>query len=137
MSSHGRSDPGQGSGPPRYPGTFLLAFREAVAARNWQVKRWRGQMVECVDAEGHDHVLGLENLYRRARREERVEWPTLIREFLDTVDDAEVAEGLPTELAAVADQLLVRLGQPFQRTETGPRVWSQALGNTDLHLNLV
>src|SRR5207249_9335425 len=82
MGRENRSDPGYGSGPQRYPGSFLLAFREAVAALDWKVVRWLGGAVECSDAGGREHVVGLENLYRRARREERASWPELIATFL-------------------------------------------------------
>ena len=71
MPSRGRSNPGHGSTPPKYPGTFLLAFREAVAGLGWQVRKWMGHLVECADPEGREHVVGLENLFRRARQHER------------------------------------------------------------------
>src|SRR5947207_7617559 len=71
MPPQARSDPGHGSGPARYPGTFLLAFREAAGELNWQVRRWLGAVVDCADAEGREHQVGLENLYRRARRVNR------------------------------------------------------------------
>jgi hypothetical protein len=137
MSQRGRSDPGHGSGAPRYPGTFLLAFREAAAGMNWQVRRWIGDMVECADAQGKDHMIGLENLYRRARRAQRQEWPDLIGEFLRTVSGADQGEGLPTDLAAVSGQLLVRLGHPLKVMPQDAKVWSQPLAGTDLCLNLV
>ena len=63
-----RTNPGQGNGPTRYPGTFLLAFREAVAGLKWTVQRWLGDAIDCLDAAGHSHVVGLENLFRRAKR---------------------------------------------------------------------
>lgn len=137
MSPHGRSDPGHGSGPPKYPGTFLLALSEAVTELNWQVRRWLGRAVECVDAEGRAQVVGLENLYRRARRLPRTEWPALIAEFLRTAGSLDANEGLPADLAGVAEQLLVRVGQPMTATPDAARVWSQELGDTGLCLNLV
>jgi hypothetical protein len=132
----GRSNPGSGSGPPKYPGTFLLAFREAVAAAGWQVRRWLGRSVECADADGHERVVGLENLYRRARRADRAEWPALIAEFL-CVAAGSGDESLPPDLAGAADQLLVRLGPPIQAASEDARVWAQPLAGTDLWLNLV
>src|SRR6266566_3496770 len=111
MPSRGRSNPGHGSTPPKYPGTFLLAFREAVA--------------------------GLENLFRRARQRERETWPALITEFLQTVTAGGENEAMPAELAAAADQLLVRLGQPLNAMPNEARVWSQPLAGTDLCINLV
>jgi hypothetical protein len=137
MPSQRRSDPGQGSGPPRYPGTFLLALREAVAGLGWQVRRWLGDTVECLDAEGREHVVGLENVFRRARRLQRDEWPTLITEFLTSVQVAELADNQPTDLAAVAERLLVRLGRPFTALPDGTRVWSQVLEGTGFGINLV
>src|SRR6516164_1273663 len=98
MEPRRRSDPGQGSGPPKYPGTFLLALREACAGLNWQVRQWKGDSVECVDAAGKDHVIGLDNLFRRARQIERVDWPQLISEFLNTVGSIDPDENLPDSL---------------------------------------
>ncbi len=135
MARQNRSDPGQGSGPQRYPGTFLLAFREAAAGLNWTVSRWLAGAVECVDPEGREHVIGLENLYRRARRAERATWPALITEFLNLVDP-EQYDNLPTNLADVADRLRLRLGRPLGHSD-GPEVWAQPLPGTPLVLNLV
>src|SRR5438876_1218247 len=123
MPPHRRSDPGQGSGTPLYPGTFLLAFREAAAGLGWQVRRWPGQVVECADAEGQPLTVGVENLYRRARRSDRSDWPALITEFLRTVGSAGQAANLPTELASVAGQLLVRLGPPLPAASAEGKVW--------------
>jgi len=134
---HGRSDPGRGSGAPRYPGTFLLAFQEAAAGMGWQVRRWIGDLVECADGEGKLHVVGLENLYRRARRAARADWPGLVSEFLRTVCVAESEANLPASLDAVAGQLLVRLGHPLRPMPQAARVWSLPLAGTDLCINLV
>src|SRR5262245_52853726 len=98
MDPRRRSDPGQGSGPPRYPGTFMLALREAIAEIGWKIRRFKGEMVECVDAEGQDHVVGLENLFRRARQTERETWPELITDFLKTVGSIDPDETLPEHL---------------------------------------
>jgi hypothetical protein len=130
-----RSDPGQGSGPSRYPGTFLLAFREAAASLKWQVRRWRGAAVECLDDQGREQVVGLENLYRRARREERSTWPELIAAFLGSVP-TEQFEHPPASLAEVADRLLVRLGPPLGKS-ADLDIWFQPLVEPDLGLNLV
>jgi hypothetical protein len=132
-----RSDPGRGSGPPRYPGTFLLAFREAVAGMNWEVRKWKGVMVQCADPEGNDHVIGLENLYRRCRQIEREDWPALISEFLTTVSSIDPDEKLPDRLEDVASQLLVRLGPPIKRTAEEASVWAHPLDGTGLWANLV
>jgi hypothetical protein len=138
MPRSNRNNPGAGSGSPKYPGTFLLAFREAVAELGWQIRRWLGDAVECVDADGEEHIVGLENLFRRARREDRQSWPALISDFLSTVRAAEKNLGdAPVELAQVADRLLVRLGPPFSGLRDESRVWSQTLPGTDLHVNLV
>ncbi|MCS7046373.1 MAG: hypothetical protein NZO58_08465, partial [Gemmataceae bacterium] len=98
-----RTDPGS-SLPPRYPGTFLLALREALAAFHWRAIRWLGSAVQCVDAAGREHILGLENLYRRLRREERSDWPMLISAMLHSIP-AEPTETL--RLVDVADRVLV------------------------------
>jgi hypothetical protein len=136
MTRSSRSHPGNGSPPPRYPGTFLLAFREAVAGLNWQVRRWLGNAVECVDSAGHEQVVGLENLYRRARREDRASWPGLIAGFLGSVH-AEQVDNPPEDLAAVADRILVRVGQPLTKVAEGLEVWSQPLDETGLACTLV
>jgi hypothetical protein len=136
MTRH-RSDPGTGSAPPSFPGTFLLAFREAVAAVNWKVERWLGRSVECLDVVGRKRAVGLDNLYRRARQIPREEWPALIVDFLKTIQTVDPDEALPKDLATVAEQLLVRLGQPLQRGDDAPKVWSRPLGDTKLFVNLV
>lgn len=135
--SRDRSDPGSGGGPSRYPGTFLLAFREAMTGLGWQVVHWLGDAVDCADAEGEKHTVGLENLYRRCRREDRTRWPELIREFLAKVRSAEVTADAEADLAAVAGQLLVRLGKPFAALPDSMHVWSRQLQGTPLCLNLV
>lgn len=135
--SRGRSDPGSGSGPPRYPGSFLLAFREAAAQLNWQFQRLANDMAGCIDAEGKEHFVGVENLYRRAKRTPREQWPQLIVEFLQTVSVAEKADNLPGNLAEVAEQLRVRLGKPIKLDDEEARVWSQPIDGTDLVANIV
>jgi hypothetical protein len=136
MEPRRRSDPGQGSGP-KYPGSFLLAFREALAGMGWQVRRWKGSLVECADADGNDRVIGLENLFRRARQIDRADWPDLVRDFLDTVGTISEDEALPANLEGVADRLLVRLGPPLSKLPEEDRVWAQALADTGLWVNLV
>jgi hypothetical protein len=136
MPAHHRSDPGQGSGPPRYPGTFLLAFREALEGMNWKIQRWLGSAVECTDPEGREQVVGLENLYRRARREDRALWPELIAGFLKSVD-LEQFDDPPENLAEVAERLLVRLGPPHSARDEKLRVWVQPVEGTHLCATLV
>src|SRR5262249_52048159 len=104
MRPRGRTHPGPGSRPSRYPGTFLLAFREVLEEMSWQALSWRGHQVECVDPQGRSQVVGLENLYRQVRREPREQWLTLIREFLHAATVGDAAQLLPDELATVADQ---------------------------------
>jgi hypothetical protein len=137
MPLRSRSDPGPGSRPPRYPGTFLLAFREAVAALNWQVRRWQGPLVECEDETGRVQMVGLENLFRRARKEDRTQWPALILEFLQTAGAALRENNLPTDLMVVADQLLPRLGQPMEQLSEDACIWSQPIADIGLCVNLV
>jgi hypothetical protein len=136
MTSRHRSDPGYGAGPPRYPGTFLLAFREALAELGWQSDRWLGDAVACTDAEGREQVVGLENLYRRARRQERADWPELIVDFLKTGQLAPIDDP-PQDLNLVTDQILVRLGPPMAGRGDTPPVWSQAIPGTPLFISLV
>jgi hypothetical protein len=136
MPSRHRSDPGLNSGRPKYPGTFLLAFREAVARLNWQISRWLGHAVACLDTEGQEHLVGLENLYRRARREDRAAWPELISTFLTSVDFKQF-ENPPEDLASVADRLMVRLGSPMSGRSEALPIWAQPLAGTGFGINLV
>jgi hypothetical protein len=131
-----RHHPGQGSPSPRYPGTFLMVLREGLAAAGWKVQRWLGSAVECVDDKGREQVVGLENLYRRARREDRSGWPELIASFLASVH-AEQLDKPPQALTEVADRLLVRIGQPLPKRPDGPDVWFEPLADTGLGLVLV
>jgi len=132
-----RTNPGNGSGPARYPGTFLLALRQALGGLNFQVRRWLGDAVECADPEGKTQVVGLENLFRRARRTPREDWPRLIAEFLQHAILADEGDDLPTDLNAIADKLLVRLGTPFPRGSHEVPLWSQKVAETELVVNLV
>jgi len=137
MGIHGRSNPGSGSSPPRYPGTFLLAFREALDQVKWTARRWLGDAVECLDAAGEVRTVGLENLFRRVRRESRENWPGYIADFLSKIGDSEKALQMETDLASAADRLLARLGQPFADLPNSQKVWSTPLAGTELILNLV
>jgi hypothetical protein len=130
-----RHNPGQGSAPPRYPGSFLLAVREALAEAGWQPRQWLGMAVECADQGGREQVLGLENLYRRLRREDRSEWPRLILEMIRSVP-ADSAETVA--LAEVAERILVRVGPPLGPVgERDKEVWFQPLMGKHLGLTLV
>src|SRR5262245_8329098 len=102
MAKQNRGDPNARAGASPYPGTFLLALREAVAGLGWQVRRWQGDRVACVDAEGHEYVIGVANLYRRARRVDRSEWPALMVDFLSHITEAAQGESLPDSLTAAA-----------------------------------
>jgi hypothetical protein len=128
-----RNNPGQNS-PSRYPGTFLLALKEALAQMQWQPQRWLGMAVACVDQNGHEQVLGLENLYRRLRREDRGEWPRLIAEMLQNVP-AESSETVA--LADATERLLLRLGPPFQPLGEGKDIWYQPIVGKSLGVTLV
>ena len=134
MYPSARSHPGQGSTPPRYPGSFLLALRGALAEVNWQARRWLGVAVECVDADGHEQVVGLENLYRRLRREDRANWTALIVEMLRSVppETAEIVS-----LHDVAERILLRLGPPLAPIAEGKQVWFQPLVGKRLGVTLV
>ena len=134
MYPRSRSHPGHGSTPPRYPGSFLAAVRAALEEMKWQARKWLGSAVECVDADGHEQVLGLENLYRRLRREDRARWPTLVVEMLRSVPP-ESTETI--HLHDVADRILLRLGPPFAPMSDGKEVWFQPLVGKRLGVTLV
>jgi hypothetical protein len=131
-----RGNPGNGFGGPRYPGTFMLALREAFTRLNWQTRHWLGDAVDCTDAAGREQVLALENLYRRVRSVDRGAWPDLLVEFLSQIPD-EALVNPPGALADVADRLLVRLGPPFAAHDTGLEIWSQRVAGTALVATLV
>jgi hypothetical protein len=135
MSSLGHSNPGSGFGGPRYPGTFLLALREALAKLNWQAIAWKGTQVECVDRQGQSQQVGLENMYRRLRREPRARWPDLLADLLGSVPPE--AGNPPDDLDEVGDRLLVRLGPPFSRQDADTDVWSLPLVENHLAACLV
>jgi hypothetical protein len=103
----------------------------------WQVRRWLGSAVECVDAEGEEHTVGLENLYRRTRREEREHWPAFIADFLSKIRTAEQNISVPADLGTVAEQLMVRLGRTFASLTPEVQIWSQPLPGTDLQISRV
>src|SRR5438132_10095477 len=133
-----RSDPGRPcSDRPRYPGTFLLAFREAAAAVGWTIQRWQGDSIGCTDAAGESLMVGLENLYRRVRRHDRSDWPELIAEFLRKVNVGGKSGALERDLSTVADRLLLRLGPPFPQLPGPAKVWNQPLDDTGLVISLV
>jgi hypothetical protein len=121
-----RTNPDRASGGPRYPGTFLLALREAFARLQWNPRRWLGDAVEFTDANGREQVMALENLYRRVRPADRATWPDLLVECLGQIPE-DVGANPPTALVDVADRLLVRLGPPFSQEGLINDVWSQPL----------
>lgn len=115
----------------------MLALREALAARQWQIKRWLGDAAECLDDQGSEHMVGLENLYRRARREERSTWPALIDDFLRRVQAAEVHSDPAVDLNQVSERIMIRLGPPMPRIGADINLWSKPLEGTPLAVNLV
>jgi hypothetical protein len=135
MPSSDTTNPGSGFGGPRYPGTFLLALREALAQLKWQAVAWKGSSVECLDPQGQSQQVGLENMYRRLKREPRDRWPELLADLLGSVP-AEACKP-PGSLHEVADRLLVRLGPPFSRHDSGIDVWNLPLAVDHLTAFLV
>ncbi len=96
MQSRSRSDPGFGFGPPRYPGTFLLAFRQALAGLHWQARRWLGH---AVTVELHVTVAGaLTVIQGHAIGEEvRAELLEHIPRLTDVIVHADPEEAFPNE----------------------------------------
>ena len=135
MTPRSRKNPGSGFGGPQYPGTFLLALREALANLNWQPVTWKGSSVDCLDPQGKSQEIGFENMYRRLRGEPRERWPALLTELLGSVPP-EVAAG-PGDLHEVADRLLVRLGPPIAGQSADADVWSLTLVEDHLAASLV
>jgi hypothetical protein len=114
-----------------------LAFGEAIARAKWKIRRRHGAIVECVDERGREQVVGLENLFRRLRREAREQWPMLMVDFLKAISSAKDEDAAVVNLASAGEQLLVRIGPPFHKDAGGARIWSQAIGDTGLSINLV
>ena len=135
MPSFGHSNPGYGFGGPRYPGTFLLALREALTTLNWQPTTWKGHSVECVDPRGQSQHIGLENMYRRLKREPRESWPKMLVDLLSSVSPE--AATPPDNLHDVADQLFVRLAPSYARKDPALDVWSRPLVEGHLSASLV
>ncbi len=135
MPQSDRTDPG--SNRARYPGTFLLAFREAADSLGWHIQSWRGDSVACTDGAGEKLLVGLENLFRRVRRQDRGEWPKLVAEFLRKVNVGGKSDDLDRDLSEVADRLLLRVGPPFPQLPGAAKVWNQPLDATGLVVSLV
>jgi hypothetical protein len=136
MPSLSRRNPGFGQGGPRYPGTFLLALREAFERLGWKGKLWLGHAVECIDPQGREQVLGLENLFRRVRPQDRARWPELLAEYLTSVPSEALAE-LPGDLGDVAGRLMVRLGPPLTAPTPEAEIWSHSIVEHHLMATLV
>jgi hypothetical protein len=125
MTGFGNSNPGSGYGGPRYPGTFLLALREAIVRLNWTPAVWKPGSVECLDSAGKSQHIGMDNMYRRLKQEPRDKWADLLVEVLASVPPE--AATPPQDLNEVADRLLVRLGPPFAHRSGEPEIWSRPL----------
>ncbi len=125
-------------------GPLAEDFRETVklrlAAVGFAVKRWHedGLGLDCTNADGEARYLGFSNLYRKCLDADRERWPAIVDDFLEviTLTTEKKDVQLPDDLAAAADRLLVRVGQPFQIKE-GKGPWQKRLPGTDLVLNLV
>ncbi|MBI2804046.1 MAG: hypothetical protein HYX68_03580 [Planctomycetes bacterium] len=135
MDRFDRTNPAQGLAGPRYPGTFLLALREALAGLAIEARAWKHSSVVCVDAHGLEQEIGLENLYRRLRREPRASWPGLLKSILGSVP-ADAADQ-PKDLHEVADRLLVRFGVPVVPENPDAAVWSREIVEDHLWVSLV
>lgn len=131
-----RNNPDHGPRATRYPGSFLLAVAEALALLQWQPRRWLRSAVACVDVEGNEQLIGLENLYRRLRREERAGWAALLADLLGVAPRDGLTEP-PTDLAEVADRLLVRLSPPFTQQGDESDIWSRRLAGKLIVATLV
>lgn len=133
----GRTHPGMVSLPPRYPGSFLVAFLAGAERQGWQVERILGTVALCLDDEGGLHQVDIENLYRRARRTLREEWVPLINEYLEAFASVEEGEDVAADLTSMSDRLLVRLARGNAHVPADAQIWSKSLGETGLVVNLV
>jgi hypothetical protein len=115
-------------------------FRQAVAAvlqsLGWKITDWDDDSLKYLSENDKEQTANLENLYRRARREDPAEWPELITHFFTSIDSS-MGKGLTEKpLAEFADQLRARIGPPY--TATGKaRPWSRPLGDSGLVVSIV
>jgi hypothetical protein len=127
----------QREGPTPYPEEFLLAFDETVRRLGWQVRRWVDSGVECLDETGKECTFGLDNVYRLMRDLEVAQWPAFLAAHLRRVRGALGEAREESDLHALADRLLPRIGPPFELGPAGKGPWSQPLAETALVVNLV
>src|SRR5438128_4853312 len=112
-------DPGTGR-PSGLPGGFRAAVAAALAGLGYSVASWDCDGVNVVAPAGGGEVqphgpnspvpareqyVGLSNLYRRAKAEDRSAWPVMIREFLEHIPGAVAGPKIPDDLTTVANQL--------------------------------
>ncbi len=131
-----RTNPGLGSPPPRYPGTFLLALRAALANLHWKFRGWRGPAASVGDELGQCHSIGLDNLFRRLRRQPREQWIEHLTRFLEDVP-RDPREFALDALAEVAERLLFRLGPAPLDAPEGAKFWYHPLLGDELGVTLV
>jgi hypothetical protein len=132
-----RSHPDPNLDAAKIPGSFRTAFAAALADVGLTVKQWQGINVTCTDANGEERSLSLGNIYRRAQNADRADWPAIITEFVQSVTEATEQEVLPENLDDVADQVMVRVGQPFPKGMADDMPWHRQLGQTGLIVNMV
>jgi hypothetical protein len=113
---------------------FLQVFQQLAEDKGLKIVRWLedGAALQTPDAKETSVFFG--NLYRRCRETPPDDWPEIIDPFLNQVL---VKTDLPTNLAEVADQILVRLGPPFRHGPAAARPWSLPLGDSGLEIHLV
>lgn len=132
-----RSHPDPNFDAATIPGGFRAAFADALAEVGMTVKQWQGINVTCNNAQGEERTLSLGNVYRRAQNADRAEWPAIIAEFVQHVTQATQDDALPDSLDQAADQVMVRIGQPFPKNMAVHTPWHRQLGKTGLIVNMV
>jgi hypothetical protein len=106
-----------------YPREFVQAVKEAIAHLGWKVKGWEPGCVVCVDQEGGDSRLGLDNVARRCREMEPGEWVGFITDHFRRVSDGTQRARRSEDLHSVAHRVLVRLSQPLSDRQMAEMVW--------------
>lgn len=119
-----KTHPGFG-GPAPYPGSFVLALREALQSHGWELDRWQG-IAASIRRDGDVAMLEPEIPYRRLRHLPRSRWSAVLCEWLDVLPQApwpsEDALGKP------------RIANPFLRSALGETAAYAVLIPQDLAL---
>src|SRR5260221_12247753 len=100
-----RTDPDPDQIQMPIPGGFRAAFTAALREVGLTVRQWQGASVICLNGDGEERTLSLNNVYRRAQNAPRENWPDIIQEFVQNMSAATDQARLPERLEEAADQI--------------------------------